>query len=246
MEVGGGASGPSQVIRVLALGLALLIPTVAGAQGLIFALPGGASSDNISTPNGFAAPDGVRYVGLSAHSEPHADGTLDGIAVLGIGSGAVSSAVEFSLITSDLSSMSGQFATLKWHVRDETARWPALAVGVEDITASASPSATPYISATKTFWDTSAHSAFLMRKAVTAGFGGGRFERRPFGAVSVSLDSFSKAILEYDGQGVNAGLSLAQHVSPRAVAVVVLAYQDVARPSERAVTMSLAVAWQER
>jgi hypothetical protein len=246
MDLGRRASGPAPVIRALLLGLLLFIPSAGTAQQLLFALPGGASSDNISTPNAFAAPDGVRYIGVSAHTEPHAGDALDGIAVLGVGSGRVSSAVEFSLITSDVSSMSGQFATIKWHFHDETARWPALAVGIEDPTASASRSATPYLSATKTFWDTSAHSAFLMRKAVTLGFGGGRFEKRPFGAVSLSLDSFSKAIVECDGTGVNAGLSLAQSVSPRAVAVVVIACQDVVRPSERAATMSLAVTWQER
>lgn len=234
------------MIRGLLLGavLAFLPPAVWG-QDLIYSLPGGASSDTISTPTAFAAPQGVRYVAVSAHTEPRAHDALDALAVFGIGSGSVSSAVELSVVVTDLSRFSGAFGSLKWHFHNETARSPALAAGIEDITASASHSATPYLAATKTFWNTSARSAFLMRRTVCAGFGGGRFHRRVFGAVSVSLDNFSKGILEYDGQGVNAGVSISQYFTPRAVAVVVLGYQDLLRPEQQAVTMSVALAWQE-
>ena len=233
------------MIRGLLFAAALLLaPVAAQAQDLIYALPGGASADNISTPNGFAAPAGIFYAGMSAHSEPRAGDALDAIAVIGAGTGSISSAVELSLVLSDISALSGEFVTAKWHFRNETARSPAVAVGIEDIAASASHSATPYVAATKTFWDTSARSAFMMRKTVSLGFGGGRFHRRMFGAASVSLDSFSKAIAEYDGQGINVGVSVSEHLAPRAVAVFVLAYQDLVRPDEHALTMSLAVAWQ--
>lgn len=233
------------MIRVLLFAVALLLaPAVAQAQDLIYALPGGVSADNISTPNGFAAPAGVFYAGISAHSEPHAGDALDALAIIGAGTGSISSAVELSFVVSDISALSGDFVSAKWHFHNETARSPAVAVGIEDITASASHSATPYVAATKTFWDTSARSAFLMRKTVSLGFGGGRFHRRLFGAASVSLDSYSKAIAEYDGQGVNVGLSVSEPLSPRAVWVFVLAYQDIARPDEHALTMSLALAWQ--
>ena len=223
----------------------LSLPTAARAQNLLYALPGGASSDTISTPNAFAAPAGVGYVGVSAHTEPKARDALDGIFVIGAGTGTVASAVEFSVVLSDLSRLSRPFASVKWHFHNETARSPALAVGVEDLTASASHSATPYLAASKTFWDTSARSAFLMHTTVSTGFGGGRFSRRPFGAVSSSLDSFSKAILEYDGRGLNAGVSISQSVSPHVVTIVVLGRQRLTTPAQGAWTMGLAVAWVE-
>jgi len=242
--MGGCSPSARAVIRGLLFAAALLLaPAAAQAQHLIYALPGGVSADNISTPNGFAAPAGIFYAGVSAHSEPRAGDALDALAIIGAGTGSISSAIELSLVVSDVSALSGEFITAKWHFHDETARSPAVAVGIEDITASASHSATPYVAATKTFWDTSARSAFLMRKTVSLGFGGGRFHRRLFGAASVSLDSFSKAIAEYDGQGVNVGVSVSEHLTPRAVAVLVLAYQDLVRPDQHALTMSLAVAW---
>lgn len=234
------------MIRGLLLGAFLLLPGATVAQPLVYALPGGASADNISTPNGFAAPAGVYYVAASAHTEPKWGDALDGLAVMGVGSGTVESAVEFAVVTSDVDRFSGQFLSVKWHFHNETAREPALAVGIEDVTAEASHSATPYIAATKTFWDTSARSAFLMRKTVSAGFGGGRFQRRLFGAASVSLDQFSKAIIEYDGRGLNAGISVANALTRRSVMVMVLGHQKFNEPGERAWTMSLAVAWQER
>jgi hypothetical protein len=231
------------VTRWLLAAAFLLMPGAARAQEFIYALPGGASADNIGTPNAFAACAGVCYIAVSVHTEPRARNQLDGLAVIGAGSGAISSAVEFSLALSDLSRLSGAFGSVKWHFHDETARGPALAVGIEDITSAASSSSTPYVSATKTFWNTSARSAFLMHTTLSAGFGGGRFYRRPFGAISTSLDSFSKAILEYDGRGLNAGVSVAQTLSPRTVAVVVVARQHVTAPSQRAWTMGVALAW---
>ena len=230
---------------LLAAGLALL-PTAARAQDLLYALPGGASADTISTPNAFAAPAGVFYAGVSAHTQPGADGILDGLAVMGVGSGTIASAVEFTVALSDLSELARPFASVRWHFHNETARAPALAVGIEDVTASASRRATPYAAATKTFWNTEAPSAFLMRTTISGGFGGGRFHGRLFGAVSTSLDSFSKAIIEYDGRGLNLGLSLAQSLSPHAVAVVVLARQRVNEPQQGAWTLASAVAWEQR
>lgn len=246
MALAGGASGASLVIRGLVFITLLLVSPCAWAQGLLYVLPGGASADTITTPNGFAAPRGLWYVALSAHTEPRENDALDGVAVMGMGAGTVKSAVELSVVTSDLDRLSGQFLTLKWHFHNETARYPAMAVGIEDITASASRTATAYVAATKTFWDTSASSAFLMRKSVTAGFGGGRFHRRVFWAGSASLDAFSKAILEYDGQGLNAGLSISRPLSPKAVAVVVLSRQRFDKPQQSAWTMSAALAWEQR
>jgi hypothetical protein len=234
------------VIRGLVFITLLLGPASAWAQELLYVLPGGASADTITTPNGFAAPRGVWYVALSAHSEPRQNDALDGVAVVGMGTGTVKSAVELSVVISDLDRLSGEFLSVKWHFHNETARSPAMAAGIEDITASASRSATAYVAATKTFWDTSASSAFFMRKSVTAGFGGGRFHRHLFWAASASLDAFSKAILEYDGQGLNAGLSISRPVSPRAVAVLVLARQRFDKPEQRAWTMSVALAWDRR
>ncbi len=229
----------------------LLLPSARGesrarGQGLIYALPGGASSDTISTPTAFAAPAGVFYVGASAHTEPQARDALDAVVIMGAGTGSVTSAVEVGVVVSDVDRFAESFVTLKWHFHNETATSPALAVGIEDPTAAASHSATPYLAATKTFWDVSAPSAFLMHTTVSAGFGGGRFHRRPFGAVSASLDSFSKAIVEYDGRGVNAGVSVAQEVAPHAVAVVVFARQHFEQPGRSAWTVSLALAWQQR
>lgn len=233
------------MIRALLLLAALLLLTLtAAAQELMYALPGGASADNISTHNAFAARRGMYYAAVSAHTEPDANEALDGLAVIGMGLGRDASAVELTMVTSDLDRLSGRFLSVKWHFRNETARAPALAVGIEDLTAAASPKVTAYLAATKTFWDTSAPSAFLMRKTVSAGFGGGRFRRRLFGAVSASLDPFSKAILEHDGRGVNAGISLSRPVSRRTVAVAVVGRQHLDRPAERAWTMSLAVAWE--
>lgn len=240
------APGARAVTRELVLAALVLLPTAASAQELIYSLPGGASADTISAPNAFAAPLGVWYVGASAHTEPRENDALDAMAVIGMGTGTVKSAVEVSVVTSDLDRFSGQFISLKWHFHNETARAPALAVGIEDITASASRSASPYVAATKTFWDTSARSAFLMRKSLSVGFGGGRFHQHLFGAVSASLDPFSKAIVEYDGQGLNAGSSLSRSLSSRAVAVMVLACQRFNRAPQRGWTMSLAVAWEGR
>lgn len=234
------------MIRGLALGVLIALPGVAAAQGLIYSLPGGASSDTISTPNGFAAPRGVYYFAVSTHTEPEAGDRLDAVVAMGAGTGSVASAVELSLVTADVSRFSGHFLNVKWHFHNETASAPAVAVGIEDITASESRSATVYVAATKTFWDTSARSAFLMRKAVSAGFGGGRFLRRPFGAVSVSLDAFSKAIVEHDGRGLNVGVSVSRPVGTRAAAVIVLARQHLTKPSERAWTASAALAWSHR
>jgi len=233
------------VIRGLLLCAGMALATRCAAQELIYALPGGASADTISTPNAFAAPAGVYYLAVSAHTEPKWNEALDGLAVFGAGTGTVRSAVELSVVTSDLSRLSGQFLSVKWHFHNETASAPALAVGVEDVTAEASRSASAYIAATKTFWDTSAHSAFLMRKAVSVGFGGGRFQKRLFGAASASLDPFSKAIIEYDGRGLNAGLSVARPATARSVIVMVLGRQRFNEPGERAWTMSLAMAWRD-
>jgi hypothetical protein len=44
---------------------------------------------------------------------------------------------------------------------------------------------------------------------VSLGWGTGRFDDNPFGSVSTSLTDRAKGILEYDGRGVNAGLSIA-------------------------------------
>lgn len=235
-------------MRRLLLAAAMALAAPGAAQELIYALPGGASSDTISTPNAFAAPEGVYYIAVSAHTEPKWGDALDGLAVMGVGTGTVQSAVEFSIVTSDLDRLSGQFLSLKWHFHNETAAAPAIAVGVEDVTAEASRRPTAYIAATKTFWDTSARSAFLMRKTVSAGFGGGRFHSRLFGAASVSLDAFSKAIIEYDGRRLNAGLSVAQPMTRRSVMVMVmvLGRQRFNKPGQRAWTMSLALAWQKR
>jgi hypothetical protein len=215
------------------------------------AFPGGTAADNISTHNAFSAYSGIYFIGFSGirqktRTEAGIVTGTDGAAVIGIGFGRPSRALEVSVTMADISEHNDFFPNLKIHFKNETKTSPAWAVGMEDVTdriSKAQAERSAYITATKSFWSRNQVERGKMlfaRTVVSLGWGTGRFDNNPFGSVSTSLTDRAKGILEYDGRGVNAGLSIAPMRSYPGL-VFLVAGQDLNHSDIRTVSAAAGV-----
>ncbi len=194
-------------------------------------LPGGQAADALFIPTawslwgstGAAGIAGVRHRAALAGS----DIDFDPAAIVAYGFGRSESAVEVRAVMGDLSEHDNVAFDLKWHFRNEDNKGPALAVGVENAFGSTSPGyffdRSAYMVGTKTYWDRQRlrrGRSLFTRTTLTLGFGlGDAFNDSPLGALSTSLTRRSTFILDYDGYGLGAGLSLCTP-SPRGSVVM--------------------------
>lgn len=134
------------------------------------------SPNNITTPNAFAAYQGIAYSSISGHRGPGSDNELDAVSAAGVGFGRPGRGLEVTCTMGDVSGTGGFFPSVRWQIQPETFALPAVAIGIEDL-GNLNPEQcqqTPYVVATKTFF---------------------RLSDRPLGATSVRFGRLGRTTL---------------------------------------------------
>ncbi len=150
------------------------------------------------TPGAGYAAVGVYYGDYDAKLDPfYNDKFGNGSAIIGLGLGAKSRVFVSAMFLSKVwdCAYNAQFM-----LRDETDSAPSLAVGMQDIARTEAHNRSPYVAATKRY------EVCGVPCYATVGFGGGRFDDKPFGGVSASLNRHVSGIIEYDGFQANIGV----------------------------------------
>jgi len=195
-----------------------LIATLSIVSSLSIASNASASpSTTLFVPSGYGAGDGTVYINADYQSKTRGTNKADGEIGVGLGLGDANKGVGIE-VNYTINSLSGGgggttgdgAVSLKLHrrVSDDT----SVAVGYNQfakIGTSDYPSNSIYGSVTKVFATKDKLSDTFSRVAVTAGYGGGVFNNRPFGAVAVRVAKPLSLIAEYTGQDVAAGVSFA-------------------------------------
>jgi len=179
------------------------------------------------TPEGAIGFDGALQQNIPVAYTPCADNYI-----VGFWSGSTSSSLEFGFSGADVNGtatiglgfgrpghgiyFSDMFTGSDWcaaynfqfQIMPETAKRPAVAIGVNDILNQRQkvlgiPYGARSIYVTSTWKAGSPDQPYY----VTAGWGGGRFDSGPFGGMSYGLSDHITALIEYDGLNTNAGLA---------------------------------------
>lgn len=159
------------------------------------------SSGNYTVSAVSAATNGGVELGMAG---PDVNGTL----TVGLGFGPPEAGLYVGLMATGKGDWGEQAHNVQYQLLRETAKRPAVAVGVVDVfdmrPAKQSEIFEPggrsfYVAATRRAGSAS-HPLYY-----TLGFGNGRFNNRPFGGVSYQVTNRVKASAEYDGWNPNVG-----------------------------------------
>jgi len=157
----------------------------------------------ISTHSAYAEYSKESYfAGFSINTDNTAQGVF-----AGTGIGKRGNSLEITLTMADVSRLSDFLVSAKYQFLSETSSHPAMAVGIDAINEIPQQMPlSPYIVASKCF------SKSTLPLLASLGWGSGRFANSFFGSLAVGLHRRCNFIVEYDGLGVNVGISFATEV----------------------------------